>query len=125
MARTERWGRVSTLTPELSKVVEIVLDGTNSGDEISLDAIGDAIGARLVSQEQIDAILVAIESRGRKVAAATGGRGEEHLKLVIAGARELRAELGRPPKPEEIATKSGLSVAEVKHALSLVRIMQR
>ncbi|HVH41922.1 MAG TPA: sigma-70 domain-containing protein [Labilithrix sp.] len=116
---------MSALKPELAKLVEDLLRGTKKGDSVSLDAIGDAVGARAISQDEIDAILVTIEKRGRRVASPAGGKGEAHLKLVIDAARTLRGELGRPARPEEIALKSGISLAEVQHALALVQIMQR
>jgi DNA-directed RNA polymerase specialized sigma subunit len=47
------------------------------------------------------------------------------LKAVVAAARTLAASLGRKPRVVEIAGESGLSEAEVRHALALVKVMQR
>jgi transcriptional regulator GlxA family with amidase domain len=116
---------VSALRPELAKLVEDLLAGTAEGDSITLDAIGEAIGARAIAQDEIDAMLSAIEEQGRHVLSAESGRGEVHLKSVLDAARSLRVELGRPPRIEEIAGRAGISRAEVQHALSLARIMQR
>jgi hypothetical protein len=116
---------VSTLRPELAAIVDELLRGTAKGDAIELDAIGEAIGARKIAQDEIDAVLSAIERRGRRVVSAEGGRGELHLKSVLDAARALRAELGRPPRTDEIAERAGISRDDVQHALSLARIMQR
>jgi hypothetical protein len=116
---------VSTLRPELAKLVDDLLRGTAEGDAVMLDAIGEAIGARPIGQDEIDAMLSTIEERGRHVISAEGGRGELHLKSVLAAARGLRAELGRAPRSEEIAARAGITQADVQHALALARIMQR
>jgi len=116
---------VSGLRPELAALVEDLVRGTAKGDSITLDAVGEAIGTRAIAPPEIDAMLSAIEARGRRVVSAEGGRGELHLKSVVAAARELRTELGRPPRPDEIAARAGLTTAEVQHALALARIMQR
>jgi hypothetical protein len=114
-----------SLRPELVSLLEELLRNSAEGDAIELDAIGEAIGARAISQDEIDSILSAIEQRGRRVASAEGGRGEADLKTVLAAARELRAELGRPPRPDEIVARAGISREEVQHALALARIIQR
>lgn len=110
---------------ELAALGEQILSGTRAGDAIELDAIGDAIGARAISAEQIDRLLGAIETAGRKVVSRQGGQGEANLKRVLTVARALRAELGRAPRAAEIAAGTDLSLLDVQHALSLARIMQR
>ncbi|MBX3207778.1 MAG: hypothetical protein KF764_22205 [Labilithrix sp.] len=116
---------MSTLGPELTALVEQLVRGTPPGGAITLDAIGEAIGARAIGADEIDAMLSAIEARDRRVVSAEGGKGELHLKSVVGAARTLRAELGRAPRPDEIAERAGLTRAEVQHALALARIMQR
>jgi hypothetical protein len=116
---------VSELRPELARIVEEILRDTAPGDAIQLDAIGEAIGARAVSQGEIDAMLSAIEASGRHVATPEGGRGEANLKVVVEVARALRQELGRAPRPAEIAARAGMSTAHVQHALALAKVMQR
>lgn len=123
---------MSDLRPELVRVVEDLLRRTAEGDAITLDAIGEAIGTRAVSSDDIDLMLSMIEERGRRVVSAggegregEGGRGEANLKRVLDAARVLRAELGRPPRPDELAARAGLSREDVHHALALARIMQR
>jgi 2-hydroxychromene-2-carboxylate isomerase len=116
---------VSTLRPELAKLVDDLVLGTAPGEAIALDTLGEAIGTRAVAPPEIDAMIAAIEHRGRRVVTAEGGSGELHLKAVLDAARALRSELGRPPRAEEIAERAGLTRAEVQHALSLARVMQR
>lgn len=113
------------LRAELVAVVERLLAASDEGASISLDAIGDAIGALAVSQVEIDVILDVLEERGRRVTSNEGGHGERHLHLVLAAARALVVELGRRPSTAEIATRSGLELEDVRHALALARIMQR
>src|SRR5450432_29436 len=104
-------------------IIAVLLAGSKAGDVIELDAIGDAVGATAITQEQIDAILTALEAAGRRVASPSGeGAGEARLKRVLEAARLLRTELGRAPRPEEIAPRAGLSTDEVKHALALARV---
>jgi len=118
---------VSGLRAELQEVVERLLheSAATGTDQISLDQIGDAIGARAVSTSDVDSVIEALEQAGRVVAAGDQPRGEEHLHLVIRSIRELSAKLGRRPSQLEIAQHAGLSQTDVSHALQLTRIMQR
>ncbi len=110
---------------ELSAIVDALLAASEGAREVSLDAIGEAIGARAITSEEIDAMISALEAAGRKVVGPEGGAGEARLKEVVSAARALGPELGRKPTVSEIATRSGLSVAEVHHALALLKVMQR
>jgi hypothetical protein len=108
---------------DLLGVVDSLL--ASSAKEITLDAIGDAIGTRAASAEDVDEILRALESRGRKIVGPEGGGGEEHLRRVVTTARTLVGELGRKPTVGEIATRAGMTETDVRHALFLSRVMQR
>jgi len=114
---------------ELKRIVASLVNGTTEGDVIDLDAIGEAIGTRLVTQTEIDMILTAIESTGRRVESKNPpvkpGEGEATLKKVLTAARSLRSNLGRPARVDELAEATGLSVEAVKHALELAKIIQR
>ena len=92
---------------------------------LTLDAIGDAIGTSAVSQDEIEALLSALESRGLQITAPPPGAAEKHLRVVVATARTLSTELGRRPSIDEIAARASLTHVEVHRALYLVRIMQR
>ena len=108
---------------ELAELVEAIL--RDAGKSIELDTIGEAIGARAISADEIDQVLAAIEARGHTIVTRAGGRGETTLKTVLSAARALKGELGRTPTSAEIATRTGLALIDVQHALSLARIMQR
>lgn len=116
---------MTVLRPELQALVETLLHTHADVGEVSLDAVGEAIGSRAVSQDEIDAIFSALEARGCHVAAATDGRTEERLLQVVAAARALAAELGKRPSVAQIAERSGLSEPQVRGALSLAKIIQR
>ncbi len=93
--------------------------------EVTLDALGEAIGAMLISSEEIDLMISTLEARGVRVVGPEGGGGEAHLRVVVTTARALVAELGRRPTSAEIAARSGLALDDVRHALALARVMQR
>lgn len=116
---------MSTLRTELDQVVAQLLQESEASGHVSLDQIGDAIGARAVSYVDVDAVIAALEAAGRTVEAGAKPRGEEHLQLIIRGIRELSTQLGRRPTQQELVERTGLSQAEVSHALQLARIMQR
>lgn len=113
------------MRPELQKIVDDLLAASADSREVHLDAIGEAIGARAVSPPEIEAMIDALDAAGRKLVGPQGGAGEDRLKTVIATAKVLGPELGRKPTVAEIAARSGLSDAEVRHALALVKVMQR
>ena len=102
-------------------IVAVLLKRSAETREVTLDEIGEAIGARAITAEEIDAIFTALEDGGRTIASPQGGGGEAHLKAVVGAARAL----GRKSTLAEIAGRAGLSQAEVRHALMLLKIMQR
>ena len=87
--------------------------------------MGEAIGARAITSEEIDAMITALEAAGRTIVGPEGGAGEAQLKAVVAAARSLGPELGRKPSVAEIAARAGISDEEVRHALALLKVMQR
>ena len=110
---------------DLRAIVDTLLIASERSREVTIDALGEAIGTRAVSSAEIDEMITALESGGRRVIGKAGGSGESHLKAVVAAARALGPELGRKPTAAEIATRAGLTADEVRHALSLLEIMQR
>lgn len=114
-----------SLRPELQAIVQSLLVASKDSREVTLDAIGEAIGTRAVSSPEIDAMIGALEIKGRKVVGPQGGDGEQQLKKVVLAARELAPVLGRKPTAAEIATHAGLTAEQVRHALELLTIMQR
>ncbi len=110
----------------IEEVVELLLSQSEAGGRVTLDAIGDALGARAVTTEEIDAVVVRLEKAGRIVGEeAQEGAGVARLRKVVETARTLRSELGRTATPEEIAARAGLDLGAVRHALELAKVMQR
>jgi hypothetical protein len=113
------------LRRELADVVEALVRTSEDAREVSLDAIGEALGARAVSTDEIELVFLSLEARGRRIVGPEGGGGEERLKRVVASARAFAAEHGRRASVAEIAALTGLSELEVRHALALAKVMQR
>jgi hypothetical protein len=110
----------------LDDALQILLLQSKEGGTVTLDAIGDALGARAVTHEEIDSIVARLEKAGRIVGEEPKeGVGVARLRKVVETGRALRAELGRSASPEEIAASSGLDLAAVRHALELAKVMQR
>lgn len=111
------------LTPVLTRLVdELAAPGPRS---ITLDELGDAIGAAAISVEEIDLVITTLEERGIAVGDEPARPASTHLGTVLRAARQLRSELGRTPSPEEIAQRSDLSTDEVRLALFAAQILQR
>lgn len=96
-----------------------------SDTDVSLDQIGETIGARAISTDEIEQLFTALEARGRRIVGPEGGGNEQRLKLVVHAARALVAELGRRPTAREVAARAGLELVQVQHALALLQVMQR
>jgi hypothetical protein len=110
---------------ELRRVVDALLAASEDSRQVTLDAVGDAIGTLAVDARDVEAIFDALEAAGRRIGAPSGSHGESRLREVLVAARALRAELGRAPTAEEVAARSGLSLDAVRHALALAKVMQR
>jgi hypothetical protein len=91
---------------------------------ITLDELGDAIGAMIIAQDEIDALMQALEAEGRVIASEPGGHGEETLKQVLDAARAIKAD-GHSPSVAEITKMTGLPIGRVKNALALARVIAR
>jgi len=111
------------LRPALDSVVRELI--ARSAREVTLDEIGEALGALAASTDEIDAILSALEAAGRAIVGPEGGRGAETLRAVLPAARALAASFGRKPTIDEIAAHIGLPAERVRHALALGRVMGR
>jgi Sigma-70 region 3 len=116
---------VSDLRPELEAVLEELLGASVPGGSVSLDHVGDALGSRAASTDEIDALIGALEAQGRIVVGPEGPGAEAHLVLVVRAARALTGSLGRRPTLSEIAEHAGLGRDEVLRGLALLRVMQR
>jgi hypothetical protein len=112
------------LRKELALVLERLLRESASSGRLSLDAVGEAVGALAVSTDEIDALLVALEAEGREVVAPEG-KAELHLKRVVLAARSLKTRLARRPTLAEVAAEAEISAEQALVALALLRVMQR
>ncbi|HEV8244242.1 MAG TPA: sigma-70 domain-containing protein [Polyangiaceae bacterium] len=110
------------LREELGRVVQDLLG--RSERTLSLDTVADAIGAMPITSDEIGLIFDELEASGRVVAEGPVAA-RESLDKVLRSARKLRAELGRSPSSNEIATESGLSLDAVRLALLFARMLQR
>lgn len=116
-----------TLRPELALIVDGIVHrlAARSATTIGLDEIGDAIGATAISIDEIELVFTTLEERGITVGDATIPPASAHLGDVLKTARALRSELGRTPRPDEIAQRAGLAPEAVRRALFAARILQR
>lgn len=113
------------LRPELARVVDAICAGRDTAVPVPLDDVGEALGALAVTPDEIGLVLDAVESRGYAVEAPEGGGLELQLRGVVAAAATLKASLGRRPTLAEVADRAGLDERAVRHALALLRVMQR
>ena len=111
------------LRPELMTVAQSLL--LVDAEALSLDQVAEALGTLRVSTDEIDELFGWLEKNGRAIADPVGRGAAVLLGEVLAVARTLRAELGRPPQPREIAARSALSIEAVQRALWFARILQR
>jgi len=111
------------LRPVLQRVVDELL--TRHSDHVSLDAIGDALGALAVTTDEIDELISTLEDAGRQVGIEDEGSGIERLRQVLDAIRLLRVRFNRAPTPQEIREHTGLTAFAVQHALALARVMRQ
>ena len=113
------------LRPELKVIVERLLQSSLHSGEVTLDAVGEALGVRAVTVDEVDTMILALEAAGRSVVGAGELQGEASLRAVISSIRALSGSLGRRPNPAEIAAHAGLTPEQVRHAEFVARVMQR
>ena len=112
-------------SPEIQGAVDALVAATAAGETISIDRIGDALGAMSVGTPEIEWVFAALEAAGRKIGSDEGGRGEANLRVVLIAARTLRQRNGKVPTGREIAEETGLPETDVAYALALAKVMQR
>jgi hypothetical protein len=112
------------LTPTTRAIVELLTQEANSAEVVSLDRVGEAIGAAPVTQQDIEAIFDALEAAGLRVEAELKDP-PAALAQVLKAVRAFSAVSGRRPTLTEIAQHSGLSVGVVRFALLYARVLVR
>jgi hypothetical protein len=113
------------LPPKLVAVAARLIAQSEASKQVTLDAIGEAIGVVAVSTDDVDVLLTWLEHAGRQVVGPEGARGVGNLQRVMPAARALATRLGRAPSLAELAAETGLAEADVRHALALGRVMGR
>ncbi len=110
---------------ELKRILDSLLQASGDESLIALDDLGEAVGDIAVSHAEIEALIDALESAGKRVDTRESGSAVVNLKSVLSAARELKARGGGAPTVAAIAARSGLSTQAVSQALALARVMQR
>jgi len=110
---------------ELQRVVDQLLIASEASREVTLDALGEAVGVLSVSYTEVDMLIAELEAQGRSVVSPPKEQGEELLRALLISVRQLAPELGRRPTQTEIAAHAGLTPEQVRHALLLAKVMQR
>jgi hypothetical protein len=88
---------------------------------VHLDDIDAVIGTRAVSYDEVEYLITRLEGEGLRVGEPLDERDVGVMRAVLASARALRGELGRPPTVEEVATASGQALHVVRRALEDAR----
>jgi hypothetical protein len=110
------------MRPELEDILQRLL--ARSEKVISLDVVGEAIGAAQVAQSEIEDIFLHLERAGIEIAAPTAEL-RQNLGPVLLQARRLKHEQATTPSPSAIAAATGLTVAEVRAALLYASVLGR
>jgi hypothetical protein len=106
-------------------MLEALLTAIPAGAPLSLDRIGEEIGDKHVTPEEIYWLVDSLEHAGRAVGSAEGGDAMAALRQVLPAARALRAAAGRSPRVDEIVERTGLPRGDVLRALLLAQVMGR
>jgi len=93
-------------------------------DGITLDAIGEAVGAQRVSVTDIEALFDELERRGVAVEDGLSAELPILLERVLGAARALRAR-GEALSPAAVARECGAGEREVRVALLFARVLER
>jgi hypothetical protein len=107
---------------ELDAMVQLLLARDES--VVSLDAIGETIGAERISQIEIEELFAEIEKAGRTIGGPTP-QVRQYLHLVIDHARRLKGEQETTPNVSAIAEATGITVGQVRAALLYASVLGR
>jgi Sigma-70 region 3 len=109
------------MKPRVRPVVESILGELlarhRAAGHVHLNDIAEVIGARSVTYDEVEHLIVSLEAEGLRVGEPLDGQDITVMKQVLAAARALRAELERAPTVEEIAARSGHANHVVRRAL--------
>ncbi len=105
------------MRPVIEAILQELLGRHRASGRVHLNDLGEVIGARAVTQEEIEQIVDRLEAEGLRVGEALDGEDVGVMQRVLASARRLRASLGRRPTVGEIAGDAGCAEHEVRRAL--------
>lgn len=91
---------------------------------ITLDELGDVVGARTITAAQIEALIAALEEAGVTIGGDQQPDLKQLLKTVVQTALDLRRR-GERAHAAAIAQASGLSPSAVKIALLYSEVIQK
>ena len=106
-------------------LVKAIVDALLRREEqvISLDVIGEAIGAEAVAPNEIEEVFDSLETAGRRIERMTPNV-RQQLGLVLREARRLK-QRDRAPTVESIAAATGLTEGAVRAALLYASVLGR
>lgn len=110
------------VTKLVQEVLSQLLALSERTRQVSLDQLGDAIGGRPLSNEELELVIDGLEQAGRFVTAPFDQDVVDHLRAVIATASDIRRS-GQLATVDGIALRAGLTVEEVRTALAFARVM--
>lgn len=90
---------------------------------VTLDQIGEAIGHAQISTVEIEMLFSRLEAEGVGIGAGSDPDLKGLLRTVIQTALTLRHE-GKRPSPQEIASRSSLSLGSVRVALLYSEVLR-
>lgn len=116
---------MGTATPHLvASIVARLLAATPAGAELTLDDVGEAVGAAPVTYEDIEAILDALAAAGHAVELPAVDL-TAHLQRVLTAARDLKREHGGTPSVQDLERATGLSRTLIVAALRFADTLRR
>lgn len=102
--------------------VELLLERYPGG--ITLDAVGEVVGAQAVTPAAIEALFDELEARGIEVQDGLSAELSALLEVVLIAARALRLR-GQRLSPAAVALEAGKSEREVRVALLFAQVLER
>jgi hypothetical protein len=112
--------------PRMRPCVTTIIEALLGRQErvLSLDVIGEAIGAAPLTSDEIERVFEALEAAGRQIQGLTPNV-REHLALVLRAARRLKSEHAHAPSIEAIALETGVNEGAVRAALLYASVLGR
>lgn len=101
----------------IAEIIEELMTRQQTTDRVDLNDIAEVIGTRAVSYDDVERIIVELESRGCLVGGDPSVKELELMQTVVVAARRLSDELGRRPTVDELAARLAVPTFVVRRAL--------